>query len=75
MGGTSEVRAYLFVGQAQLLPYIIPNGFLSRDSQWYVDAVQSHPIDEMFPVAPLPPRHGIAEGAIVQEEAVRYFGR
>ena len=65
-----EIGADFLVGQAQLGPDLIPDGLLAGDGEGQVDALQGHPVDEVFPVVPLPPRHGIAERAVVQEKAV-----
>ena len=70
MGWTSEVAADFLVGEAKLTPYLIPYGFLSGDGQRQVDAVQSHPVDEMLPLFPIPPGHGVAKSAVVQEETL-----
>ena len=73
MGRPGEVGAYLLVGHAILAPYFLPDRFLSCDGERHVDAVQSHPVDEAFPLFPFPPRHGVAEGAVVEEESNGHF--
>ena len=58
------------VGAPDLLPY----GLLPRDSQGQVDTLQGHPVYQVLPFPPAPPGHGVAEGAVVQEEAFRHQG-
>ena len=75
VGGTGEVIAYFFIREAHLGPNLVPDALLAGDGQRQVHAVQGHPVNEMLPIGPLPPGHGIAVSAVVQEEAVPYAGR
>ncbi len=70
MGGACEVGSHLLVGDAELGPHLIPDGFLAGDSQRQIHAVEGHPVDEVFPIFPLPPGHSVAESAVVEEKAV-----
>ena len=72
---TGEVAADLLVRHPELLPHFVPDGLLSGDGERHVDAVQRHPVDEPLPLRPFPPRHRVAVGAVVQEEAVLDAGR
>jgi len=65
VGGSREVGPDLFVGHAEIFPHFLPNGLLTGNGQGHVDAVQRHPIDETFPIVPLPPKHGIAKSTVV----------
>ena len=73
MGRTGIVGADLLVGHTVLTPYLLPYGLLTRDGKRHVHAVQRHPVDETLPLRPFPPRHRIAEGAVVEEEADGYL--
>ena len=70
-----EVVPHFLVGEAHLGPNLVPDGLLAGDGERQVDAVQGHPVDEMLPIGPLPPRHRVAVSAVVQEEAVLDAGR
>ena len=75
VGRAGEVGAHLLVAHAQPGPHVVPHRFLSRDGQRQIHAVQSHPVDEAFPVAPLPEGHRVAPSAVVEEETLRHAGR
>ena len=47
---TSEVATDFLVSEAEVAPYFIPYAFLSRDGQRQVDAIECHPVDEVFPL-------------------------
>ena len=68
IGGAGEEGANLFIVEPELLPHVIPSRFLTGDSQRHVDTVERHPVDEVFPLTPSPPRQRIAVGAVVEEE-------
>ena len=70
VGRPGEIVAHLLVGHAQPGPHVIPHRFLPRDGQRQVHAVQRHPVDEAFPVPPLPKRHRVAPRAVVEEETL-----
>ena len=72
MRRTGKIATNLLIGQTVLLPHFIPDSLLTGDSQRHGDAVQRHPVDETFPLLPLPPRHRIAERAVVEEEPFPY---
>ena len=67
-----EVGAHLLIAHAHAGPHVIPHRLLSRDGERQVHAVQGHPIDEAFPVLPLPERHRVAPSAIVEEKTLRH---
>ena len=67
--GTAEIGAYFVVGHPHLAPYFLPHSLLPRKSQRHVHAVERHPINETLPLPPLPPHHGVAVGAVVEEES------
>ena len=52
-------------------PNFLPNGFLPGDGQRQVHPLQRHPVNQALPVFPLPPGHGVTEGAVIQEETLR----
>ena len=68
IGGAGEEGANLFIVEPELLPHVIPSRFLTGDGQRHVDTVERHPVDEVFPLTPSPPRQRIAVGAVVEEE-------
>ena len=70
VSGTCEIGAHLLVGHAQFGPHVVPYRFLPRDCQRQVHAIERHPVDEAFPVSPLPERHRVAPGAVVEEKAL-----
>ena len=72
MGGAREEASDFVVGEAVLFPDLLPDGFLSGYCKRHVHPVQRHPVDEALPVLPLPPYHGIAEGAVVKEKPLRH---
>ena len=71
--GAAEVGAYLVVGHPHLAPHLLPHGFLTREGKGHVDSVEGHPVNEAFPLGPLPPRHGVAIGAVIEEETQRHI--
>ena len=68
---SGEIVPDLLFIEPQTGPHLEPYRLLTGDGQRHVDAVERHPVDEMLPFLPLPPGHGIAKGAIVQEETLR----
>ena len=70
VGRPGEIAAYRLVVQPETPPDTLPDGLLSRSRQRHRDAIQSHPVDKMFPFVPLPPVERITVGAIIQEKAV-----
>ena len=74
VSGSREERADLFVGEAPLAPHLLPDGLLAGNGQRHVHAVERHPVDEPFPLFPRPPGHGVAESAVIQEEAYGHLG-
>ena len=70
MRRTREVAADFLVGETEVAPHLIPHTLLSRDGQRKVDAVERHPIDEVFPLRPVPPGQGVTESAVIQEETI-----
>ena len=75
MGGSYEERADLLVGEAVLAVHFLPDCLLACDGKRHIDAVEGHPVDESLPLLPFPPGHGIAEGAVVEEEPLGDIGR
>ena len=73
MGRTGEIRAYFLVRKAVPAPDLLPHRLLAGVRQRHINAVEGHPVDEPFPILPLPPRHRVAEGAIVEEKPVLYI--
>ena len=65
-----KISANFFVRQSHLCPYFIPNRLLPRNSQRHSHPVQSHPVDQTFPILPLPIGHCITKRTIVQEETI-----
>ena len=70
MSRTGEIVADRRVGEAELTPHLVPDAFLAGDGKRQIDAVERHPVDEVFPFVPSPPWHGVTVSAVVQEEAV-----
>ena len=70
-----EILADLVVGQAVGEPDLLPDRFAAALRQRHGDPLERHPVDEPFPVLPLPPGIGVAEGAVVVEETVLEPGR
>ena len=66
--GSGKVGADLLVGQAHPSPHTLPHGLLSRNGQRHIHSVERHPVDQTLPLRPTPPRHRVAERAIVQKK-------
>ena len=64
--GSGDEPAGLLRGIAQALQQVVPDGLHTRDVEHEVDAVQRHPVDLPLPARPVPKRHRIGIGAIVQ---------
>ena len=74
VGRTGEVGADLFVRKSEPGPYPLPDSFLPRDGQRHGYALKRHPVDEAFPFGPSPPRHGVPERAVIEEETLSCAG-
>ena len=72
VGRPREIGAHLLIAHAQTGPHVVPYGFLPCDGERQVHTIQRHPVDEAFPVLPLPEGHCVAPRAVVQEEALRH---
>ena len=68
MRRSGEVGADFVVGEAETGPYALPYGLLSRNGERHRNAVEGHPVDEPFPILPLPPWHRVSESAVIEEE-------
>ena len=69
VSGTDKEVVYLLLGQAHIVKDFLPDGFLTGDGQRHVNPVHGHIVDHLFPAGPIPPRHRIAEGAVIEEIA------
>ena len=72
MGRTGEVALDRLRIETELRPDIKPHLLLTGDSQGHGDTLEGHPVDKPLPVSPLPVRHTVAEGAVVEEEPLRH---
>ena len=70
MGRPREEARQMAVGQPFASPNALPHSLGARDGQRHRHAVQCHPINQPLPVGPPPPRHGVAERTIVEEETL-----
>ena len=68
MSGTGKISTYFFFRQSQFSPYLIPDRFLTCNSQWHSDSIQCHPVNQAFPILPLPIRHRVTKCTIIQKE-------
>ena len=55
---------------AQLQQHITPNDICAYDVKTQIDAMQSHPVEFLFPTLPVPERHRIRQRTVVQIIAV-----
>ena len=69
IGRACEVGANLAVRHTQLLPYVVPHGFLSGYGERHVYTVECHPVNHALPFLPVEEGHSVSVGAIVEEEA------
>ena len=72
MRRAGEMCTYLFVTEAETSPDSLPDSLLTGGGKGYVDSIQRHPVYEAFPLLPSPPRHRVAESAIVKVEPPRH---
>ena len=70
MSRPREIGTNLFITHSVRAPNLLPNSLLPRNRKWHSDSVESHPVDKTFPLSPSPPRHCIAESAVIQEETI-----
>ena len=81
MGRSHEELANLLIAHPVLTVNLLPDCLLTGDGKRHIDSVEGHPVDEALPLVPIPPRHSVAEGAVVEEEPLRHgslntdFGR
>ena len=75
MGRTGEVALHGLRIETELRPDVKPHLLLAGNSQRHGDTLKSHPVDQALPVSPLPVRHAVAEGAVVEEKPLRYNSR
>src|SRR6185437_8452642 len=59
----------LLPGESKVAENLSPDGFLSGDREWGIDALQRHPVDHRLPIVPVPPRHRVGKRAVVEEVA------
>ena len=67
---TCKIGTHFLIRQSIICPDLIPNGFLTCNGKRKINAIQCHPVDEVLPLIPFPPRHCIPKCTIIQEEAV-----
>ena len=72
MGRSHEELANLLIAHPVLTVNLLPDCLLTGDGKRHIDSVEGHPVDEALPLVPIPPRHSVAEGAVVEEEPLRH---
>ena len=72
VGRPCEPGADLIIRKPVMAEDFLPHGFLSGNCQRQINAAQGHPVYEPLPLRPVPPGEFIAEGTVVEEEAVRH---
>ena len=70
VGRASQEVGYLAVVHSQPSAHGLPHGLLPGDRQRHVHAVERHPIDQLLPLRPIPPRQSIGEATVVEKIAV-----
>ena len=63
---TGDETVHFIAAIAQLQQHVTPHTFHADSSERQVDAVQSHPVDLLFPTLPVPERHGIGISTIIE---------
>ena len=69
---TSNKLVGLILRIAQLQQHITPNDICAYDVKTQIDAMQSHPVEFLFPTLPIPERHRIRQRTIIEIIAVLY---
>ena len=67
---TSEISKNLLISHTMLFPNLLPYSLYSGISQRHIHSIESHPVNESFPISPLPPYHSIAESTVIKEESI-----
>ena len=65
IGRTRQECAGVGIGQSDAQQGIVPDRFDANNAQRHVDAVHRHVVGFPFPAFPVPPRHAVAERAVV----------
>ena len=64
----------LFIRIAQTAQCVAPHHVGACHGQRHVDAVKCHPVNLLFPAVPVPERHRVGVGAVVQIIPARFVG-